>query len=437
MTTLGHCHPKVTQAVQQAAGQLMNCHDFTTPRSKSRCWKSSSRFCRAIWPGVQMYDNGTTAVEAGLRVLPRRYRASTNSFRALVIFMARAAMAVSLARRSPVNGRTGAAVSICCRARIRTGRGSKRTTGPSIPMRTLRFTTNLSTEATTGQVAGIVLEPIQGWAGSIFPPTDFFPKLRRWCDARGILLMADEVLTGMGRTGKLLAMEHWDTLPDVVTLGKGFGNGFPVTAMVVREPYAESVEHISASTSYGGNPMACAAALASIEAIEEENLLDNALILEEYFLKRLAQMMAEHPIIGDVRCKGCLMGVELVKDRTSKEPFDGSGNFHLQRSISPRPRLDSRWPHPAHESSHRHGPGCGGEMYGHYRRSDRRGRKPFWLFPLVPRDVIEGNSAWKGGASAPPHARYHVLCTPYPQIAWKGGASAPPHARAEFSGFSR
>jgi len=191
----------------------------------------------------------------------------------------------------------------------------------------LAFYDEFIAEGTTGQVAGIVLEPIQGWAGTIFPPEDFFPKLRRWCDARGILLMADEVLTGMGRTGTLLAMEHWNTLPDVVTLGKGFGNGFPVTAMVVREPYAAAVEQISASTSYGGNPMACAAALASIEAIEEEGLLSNARRLEDYFLKRLAQMMANHPIIGDVRCKGCLMGIELVKDRISKEPFDEAGKF--------------------------------------------------------------------------------------------------------------
>jgi 4-aminobutyrate aminotransferase-like enzyme len=191
----------------------------------------------------------------------------------------------------------------------------------------LSFYSEFIAEATTGQVAGIVLEPIQGWAGSIFPPDDFFPKLRQWCDSRGILFMADEVLTGMGRTGKLLAMEHWNTLPDVVTLGKGFGNGFPVTAMVVREPYANTVENISASTSYGGNPMACAAALASIEAIEEEGLLENAQKLGVYFEKRLAQMIAIHPIIGDVRCKGCLMGIELVKDRISKEPFDEAGKF--------------------------------------------------------------------------------------------------------------
>lgn len=97
--------------------------------------------------------------------------------------------------------------------------------------------------------------------------------------------------------------------------------------MVVREPYAASVDRISASTSYGGNPMACAAALASIEAIEEEGLLENALRLEGYFLKRLAQMMTDHPMVGDVRCKGCLMGVELVKDRISKEPFTEAGEF--------------------------------------------------------------------------------------------------------------
>jgi len=189
----------------------------------------------------------------------------------------------------------------------------------------LAFYDEFIDEATTGQIAGFVLEPIQGWAGSIFPPDDFFPKLRKWCDQRGILLVADEVLTGMGRTGKLLAIEHWNTLPDVVTLGKGFGNGFPVTAMIVREPYAASVDSISASTSYGGNPMACAAALASIEAIEEEGLLENALRLGKYFSERLAQMMADHPIVGDVRCRGCLLGVELVKDRNSKEPFVEAG----------------------------------------------------------------------------------------------------------------
>jgi len=145
--------------------------------------------------------------------------------------------------------------------------------------------------------------------------------------------MADEVLTGMGRTGKWLAIEHWDTLPDVVTLGKGLGNGFPVTAMLVREPYKDCVETISASTSYGGNPMACAAALACIEVIEEEGILDHVAELERFFIPRLNKMMEAHPIIGDVRCKGCLMGIELVKDRNTKEPFEQAGAEVYRRAF--------------------------------------------------------------------------------------------------------
>jgi 4-aminobutyrate aminotransferase-like enzyme len=197
----------------------------------------------------------------------------------------------------------------------------------------LSFYDEFVLEATTGQIAAMVLEPIQGWAGSVFPPDDFFPKLSAWCRKRGILLFADEVLTSMGRTGTILAMEHWGVVPDVVTLGKGFGNGFPVTAMVVKEEMAEAIETISASTSYGGNPMACAAALASIEAIQQEGLLENARRLEAYFVKRLEAMKAAHPIIGDVRCKGCLMGIELVKDRGTKEPFGDAGVFVYQAAF--------------------------------------------------------------------------------------------------------
>ena len=189
----------------------------------------------------------------------------------------------------------------------------------------LQFYDEFITQATTGNIAAFVLEPVQGWAGSIFPPDDFFPKLRRFCDERGILLMADEVLTGMGRTGTYFCMEHWDTRPDVVTVGKGFGNGFPVTGMLVSERYKESINKISASTSYGGNPMACAAALASLEVIEEEGLLENARRLGAYFDRRLAAIKQAHPIVGDVRGKGCLLGVELVKDRATKEPFPEAG----------------------------------------------------------------------------------------------------------------
>jgi 4-aminobutyrate aminotransferase-like enzyme len=331
VTTLGHCHPKVTEAVQRAAGTLMNCHDFTTP-IKMKLLEKLADIMPGDLNGVQLYDSGTTAVEASLRI-GRAVTGKPEFLSCFRDFHGKSGQAVSLARMNPTNG-PGRTQGFYMVPRPDTYRPLwTRDDGSLDTEAYLRFYDEFIKEGTTGQVAAIVLEPIQGWAGSVFPPDDFFPKLRAWCDAREILLIDDEVLCSMGRTGAYLCVEHWDTLPDIVTLGKGFGNGFPVTAVVCREPYKESFEKISASTSYGGNPMACAAALASIEVIEEEHLLDNARRLEGFFLKRLAEMKASHPIIGDVRCKGCLMGVELVKDRATKEPFDEAGAMVYQKAF--------------------------------------------------------------------------------------------------------
>ncbi|HPT98477.1 MAG TPA: aspartate aminotransferase family protein [Armatimonadota bacterium] len=323
VTTLGHCHPKVSEAVAHYAKTLMNCHDFNTPVKVALLEKIA-----AIQPwdltGMQLYDSGTTAVEAALRVC-RAATGKTEFLSCYMDFHGKTGHAVSLAKMNPTNG-AGRAQGFYLVPRPDPYRPLFKKPDGSIDTDAyIQFFDDFITNATTGNVAAFVLEPVQGWAGSIFPPDDFFPKLRRFCDERGILLVADEVLTGMGRTGTYFAMEHWDTRPDVVTLGKGFGNGFPVTAMLVSERYKESINKISASTSYGGNPMACAAALASIEVIEEEGLLENARKLGAYFEQRLAAIKEAHPIVGDVRGKGCLLGVELVKDRGTKEPFVEAG----------------------------------------------------------------------------------------------------------------
>jgi len=119
----------------------------------------------------------------------------------------------------------------------------------------------------------------------------------------------------------------------VITLGKSFGNGFPVTAMVLSSKYKDALEKISASTSYGGNPMACAAALASIEVIQEENLCEHSAQLGAYILGLLEKMKERHPIIGEVRGKGCLLGIELVKDRNTREPFVEAGRMVYQEAF--------------------------------------------------------------------------------------------------------
>jgi 4-aminobutyrate aminotransferase-like enzyme len=146
--------------------------------------------------------------------------------------------------------------------------------------------------------------------------------------------MADEVLTSWGRTGQWLCLDHWGVVPDVVAIGKGFGNGFPVTCVAVREPFKEKFEAISASSSYGGNPLACAAALASTEVIETEGLLGHARALGDLFARRMADWKRKFGIVGDTRVKGCLMGVELVKDKQTKEPFDEAGKRVYQRAFA-------------------------------------------------------------------------------------------------------
>lgn len=333
VTTLGHCHPKVTRAVQTYAETLMNCHDFTT-EIKTRLVEKMAACLPGDLQGYQFYDCGTAAVEAGLRVC----RAATGKHEFISCFYdfhGKTYGAVSLAHiRSSVYGPTRAPGFHMV---PRPNPYRPHWTTPEGVIDTdkyIEFYEEYLDRGTAHQVAAFVLEPIQGWGGSVMPPDDFFPKLRELCDRHGILLMADEVLTSMGRTGKFLCMEHWDVVPDVVTLGKGFGNGFPVTAVAVREPFVESFESISASSSYGGNPMASAAALACFEVIEEEGLLEHALELEELFHERMAAWKTRFPMVGDVRCKGCLMGVELVKDRSTKEAFDEAGAMVYQKAFA-------------------------------------------------------------------------------------------------------
>lgn len=331
VTTLGHCHPKISEAIARGAHSLMNCHDFTTPVKTELLEKLVGVLPPGV-NGVQLYDSGTTAVEAALRAA-RAYTGKHEFLSCYRDFHGKSGHAVSLAKMSKVNG-SARAEGFYLVPRPDPYRPLFRKADGTIDTDAyIAFYEEFVTNVTTGQLAAFVIEPIQGWAGSVLPPDDFLPKLRAFCDRHKMLLIADEVLTCMGRTGTWLAMEHWKTVADISTLGKGFGNGFPVTAMVARENIKPAFEAISASTSYGGNPMACAAALASIEVIEEEGLLENARRLGQFFARRMERMKAEHPIIGDVRGKGCLLGIELVKDRATKEPLDEAGRRVYQKAF--------------------------------------------------------------------------------------------------------
>ncbi len=330
VTGLGHCHPKVSEAVAHYAKQLMNCHDFTT-EIKMKLLEKLASITMGDLKGIQLYDSGTTAVEAGLRAA----RAATGKFEFISFwrdFHGKTMGAVSCAIVDRSQGMRAPGFFLAPRPYCY--RCPFNMKYPECNTYCADFVDKVITNETTGQVAAIVLEPIQGWAGSIIPPDEFIPKLRKIADKHKALLFADEVLTCMARTGKMFAMEHWNTTPDITTVGKGFGNGFPVTAMIISEKFGEAIEKISASSSYGGNPMACAAALASIEVIEEENLCERAAHLGELFLKRMEKMKEEFRIVGDVRGKGCLLAIELVRDKNTKEPFEEAGRKVYQRAFS-------------------------------------------------------------------------------------------------------
>jgi taurine--2-oxoglutarate transaminase len=180
-------------------------------------------------------------------------------------------------------------------------------------------------------VAAVILEPVVGTNGIIVPPNGYLQAIREVCDRHGILLIADEVMAGFGRTGKWFGVENWDVVPDILTVAKGINSGYvPLGAMIVRKPIADWVrdKYFAGGLTYSGHPLACASAVASIEAFKEEGVVENSAEMGGVFAEKLRDLQEKHPSIGDVRGLGCFWGIELVKDRETREPlvpFNASG----------------------------------------------------------------------------------------------------------------
>ena len=169
------------------------------------------------------------------------------------------------------------------------------------------------------EVAAILVEPILGEGGYVVPPDSFLPGLRELCDRHGILLIFDEVQCGVGRTGKVFACEHWGVAPDIMTLAKGLGSGLPIGLVVAKKPIMEQWTRGSHGNTFGGNPLCCAAALATMDLVEKEYAA-NAEEVGTYFLDRLRELQTRHEVIGEVRGRGLMIGVELVTDPFSRTP---------------------------------------------------------------------------------------------------------------------
>jgi 4-aminobutyrate aminotransferase len=167
--------------------------------------------------------------------------------------------------------------------------------------------------------AAIIFEPIQGEGGYVVPPPEYFQKLKKLADRYGLLLIDDEVQCGIGRTGKWFAIEHWEVEPDIVCIAKALASGLPIGATVSKAKVIDWTKGSHAST-FGGNPLSCSAAGAVLDVIKEERLLENAIKQGEYALKRLIEFGEHTEVVGDVRGKGLMIGVELVEDKEGKVP---------------------------------------------------------------------------------------------------------------------
>lgn len=319
----GHCHPRVVQAIREQAGRLLHIcgADFYDPRYISL----AERLGRLV-PGrsprrVFLGNSGAEAVEAALK-LARHHTGRPHLLAFFGAFHGRTMGAVSLTASKPAYHRgfgplvpaiTHVPYAYCYRCAYHLAY-------PSCGLACVEYIeqTLFARTLPPDEVAAIFVEPVQGEGGYIVPPDGWLAALRALCDRHGILLVDDEIQAGLGRTGRMLAIEHWGVEPDVVCLAKALASGLPLSAMVAREEIMTWPEGAHGST-FGGNPVSCAAAEATLDVIAEEGLVENSARVGAHLLENLRQVAQDSRLIGDVRGLGLMIGVELVRDRATKE----------------------------------------------------------------------------------------------------------------------
>ena len=325
VTATGHCHPEVVAAIQKQAGELihMSGTDFYY-ESLVTLAEQLSKIAPMPGPHKFYYGNsGAEAVECALKLA--RYHTKRQQVIAFFgAFHGRTMGALSLTASKPqqkrrfspmVPGVTHVRYPDVYRGCVDGPQdGDRFALGCARYIEDKLFKTILAPE----EVAAIFVEPIQGEGGYVVAPTIFMQELRRICDKHGILLVVDEVQSGIGRTGKWFAVEHTGVQPDVVCMAKGIASGMPLGVTMSKADIMDWIPGSHAST-FGGNPVCIAAALATLDVIEKEGLLRNSQEVGDHMMKRMADWPKKHKIVGDVRGRGLMIGVEIVKDQTTRE----------------------------------------------------------------------------------------------------------------------
>lgn len=325
VAALGHGHPEIAEVIYKQAQEFTHISgtDYYYPHQTALAEKLA-----AITPGdfakkVHYGNSGAEAMEAALKAAV--YATGRQKF---------------IAFRGAFHGRTFGTLSLTAsKATQRRGFGAQaldvthipyanpirfpleRRAGESVGRRVARYLeqTIFKTTVPVEDCAAIIVEPIQGEGGYVVPDADFFPELRRICDQHGILLIVDEVQSGVGRTGKMWAIEHTGVVPDMMCMAKAIGGGIPLGVLVAREDLMRWHVGAHAST-FGGNPVAIVAALKTIELLEK-GVMQNAQEVGEHMMSRLRGLQQKRPMLTDVRGRGLMIGVEIARDSDSTEPW--------------------------------------------------------------------------------------------------------------------
>jgi len=290
---VGHSHPKVVEAVRRQAETLISCHASFYNDARSELLQKITQMAPKGLNKVFLANSGAEAVECAIK-LARKFSGKPEIIATMGAF----------------HGKTMGALSATWDRKYR------EPFKPLVPEFKHVPPDNLEKvrEAITKKTAAILVEPIRGEGGIRVPPKRFLPGLREICDETGVLLIFDEVQTGFGRTGKIFACEHWNVVPDILCLAKSVAGGLPLGITISEENIMSSLKVGEHTTTFGGNPLVCAAACAAIDVLVEEKLPERAATLGRYFKKKLELLQTRHRIVREVRGLGLMIGMELRFD---------------------------------------------------------------------------------------------------------------------------
>lgn len=296
---LGHCHPKVVVAIQKQAQRLLHVSNYYNIEPQIKLAKLLVE--KSFADRVFFCNSGAEANEAAIK-LARKYikeQVSPNRFEIITA-------------HNSFHGRTLATLTATGQEKFQKGFEPLVPGFIHVPFNDL----HALSKAITKDTCAILLEPIQGEGGVIMPDENYLQDVRELCNELNLLLILDEVQTGMGRTGKLFAYEHFGITPDIMTIAKGLGGGVPIGAMLATEKVASSFQPGNHATTFGGNPLVCAAAVATLETLLEDGfILDQCNRMSTYLIKKLTTLKEDFPsLIKDIRGKGLIIGMELTKN---------------------------------------------------------------------------------------------------------------------------